>query len=109
MEEEDDEELCKWEHCANELTEIDVPVVTQSVSDDLDISEAIPDFQDNAGPILDQVEVDMHEETDEEIADTKKKNCAYQVRFQVCFKRFKCVCRSCGTKKPSTNRFKGWC
>ena len=78
MEEEDDEELCKWEHCANELSEIDVPVVTQSVSDDLDISEAIPDFQDNTGPILDQVEVDM-QETDEEIADTKKRNCSYQV------------------------------
>ena len=82
MEEEDDEELCKWEHCANELSEIDVPVVTQSVSDDLDISEAIPDFQDNAGPILDQVEVDM-QETDEEIADTKKRNCSYQVLLNI--------------------------
>ena len=80
IEEEDDEELCKWEHCANDLTELNVPLLTKSVSEDLDVSGAVSESQDNNGPVVDQVEFDMFE-TDEEIANTKRRNCSYQVRL----------------------------
>ena len=79
IEDHDDYELAKWEHCANDLAELDIQLVTKSVSEDLDTTEVVTEFRDDDRPVLDQVEDDL-QETDEEIADTKKSSCSYQVR-----------------------------
>ena len=79
IEDHDDYELAKWEHCANDLAELDISLVTKTVSEDLDTTEVVTEFRDDDRPVLDQVEDDL-QETDEEIADIKKSNCSYQVR-----------------------------
>jgi hypothetical protein len=86
IEDSDDDERCKWEHAAQEVTEMEVSVVTKTVTNDFEVAETAVELGGNENlSILEQVETDMNvdllpDETDNEVIDAKQKSCSYQVR-----------------------------
>ena len=91
IEDSDDEERCKWEHAAQEVTEMEVSVVTKTVTNDFEVAEIAVELGGNENlSLMEQVEIDMNmdllpdedllpDQTDNEVIDAKKKSCSYQV------------------------------
>ena len=85
IEDEEDFESCKWEHAAQDTSEMEINLVTKTVTNDFDVTEQSVDLGENENlTVLEQVEMDMDkfalpEESDKEIIETKKRSCSYQV------------------------------
>ena len=81
----EDEESCKWEHAAQETTEMEISVVTKNVTEDFSVTEMPIDLNENENlSVLEQVELDMSKDilpeyTDKDIFEAKKSSCSYQV------------------------------
>ena len=86
IEDNDDYEAAKWEHAAEETTELEIKVVTQQISEDFEVTETSVECGNADMTIIEHVQMDILDpglyldwETDKEILDTKKESCAYQV------------------------------